>query len=249
MDLSHRPRKVVISGNSGSGKSTFGTAVLLNAPETYKFVFDWEGELRERIGFAAARDADGLTAQLAQGWIIFDPDEMFPDEMEDSLAAALDWFAGWVFTVKKAINAEAKEKGLPFPTALFYCDELQEVCDTHTMPRALKTILERGRRQGINSMLVTQQPNIVHNRVRNQLTELVAFSQVDENAVSFFEDMGFDGDDIRDLGEGQWRLINRRTKIFQWGHIHWPGGKIIVEGTKVFGSTADNLPVTNSATD
>lgn len=239
MDLKHRPSKVVISGNSGSGKSTFGTAVLLNSPQTYKFVFDWEGELRERIGFAAARDADGLTKQLEQGWVIFDPDEMFPEEMEDSLAEALDWFAGWVFSIKKAINEEAKEKGLPFPTALFYCDEVQEICDTHTMPRGLKTILERGRRQGIDSMIVTQQPNIIHNRVRNQLTEVVAFSQVDENAVTFFEDLGLDGEDIRGLAEGQWRLLNRRTRTFQWGHIEWPKGKIVVEGTKAFARPAD----------
>jgi hypothetical protein len=244
VQLDHRPTKILIAGNSGTGKSTFATAVLLNSPATYKFVYDWEGEMTERIGFAPAHDADGLFEQLAKGWCIFNPDKMFPPEdTEDPGAAGLAWFTDWVFMVKKAINEEDKANGRPFSVGLFFCDELQDLCDAHSMPRGLRTILERGRRQGIDTLLAAQQPNVIHNRARNQITELVAFAQVDENAVTYFEDMGFDGDDIRNLDAGQWRLMNRRKKIFQWGSMNWKRGLPVIEGSKVLFAGADNSQV------
>lgn len=231
MDLAHPPTKILVSGNAGSGKSTFATAVLLNARHTLKFVFDQEGESQLRLGFAPARDAEGLLAQLAQGWVIFDPWEMFPDDLDQ----AFDWFCDWCFSVKEALNAEAADNGQPFPTALFFCDELQNLVETHQVPRGLRAILERGRRQGIDTLLLTQQPNVIHNRTRNQITEVVAFSQVDQNAVEFLEDLGFAGEEIRALPVGHWRLLNLRQRKFQWGRIAWMPPKVIVEGTREIG--------------
>ncbi len=227
-----------MSGNAGSGKSTFATAVILNSLHTYRFIFDQEGESQLRLGFAPAHDAEGLTKQLAQGWVIFDPWEMFPDSLDE----AFDWFCNWCFDVKEAINREAHENKQPFPTALFFVDELQNLVETHQVPRGLRAILERGRRQGIDTLLVTQQPNVIHNRTRNQITEIVAFSQVDKNAVEFLEDVGFDGDDIRALPCGSWRLLNMRQRLYQWGRIKWKPPTVIVEGAKVFSGSADNLP-------
>jgi len=228
--LSHRPRKILISGNSGSGKSTMATAVLLNAPHTYKFVFDQEGESQQRLGFAAATSEQGLIDQLEQGWVIFDPSEMFPGENDQ----ALEFFCDWCFNVKKAINDEAKAEGRPWCTALFFCDELQNLVDTHSVPRGLRLILETGRRQGIDTLLVTQQPNVIHNRTRNQLTEVIAFAQIDKNAVEFLEDLGFSGEEIRGLDAGEWRSLVPRRRVYQTGRIDFESGKIVVESTQVF---------------
>jgi hypothetical protein len=228
MDLAHHPTKILVSGNAGSGKSTFATAVLLNSRQTYKFIFDQEGESQLRLGFAPAHDAEGLAGQLAQGWVIFDPWEMFPDDLDQ----AFDWFCSWCFDVKEAMNQEDADAGRPFSTALFFVDELQNLVETHQVPRGLRAILERGRRQGIDTLLVTQQPNVIHNRTRNQITEIVAFSQVDQNAVDFLEDLGFDGDDVRALPVGHWRLLNMRQRKFQWGRIKWKPPTVIVEGEK-----------------
>lgn len=235
--LRHPPTKILISGNSGSGKSTFATAVLLNSSHTYKFIFDQEGESQARLGFAAAVDEEGLLEQLEQGWIIFDPSEKF----EGDLAGALEFFSQWVFRVKKAINQEDKENGRPFSTALFFCDELQNLIDAHSMPRGLRTILEMGRRQGIDTLLCTQQPNVVHNRTRNQITEVVAFSQVDAAAVEYLEDMGFDGNAVRRLDAGEWQLLQMRTRVFQTGRIDFKRREIVVETTQVISGSADSV--------
>lgn len=241
MHLAHPPTKILVSGNAGSGKSTFATAVLLNSPHTYKFIFDQEGESQLRLGFAPARDEDGLVKQLEHGWVIFDPWEKFPDDLD----LAFDWFCDWCFRVKEAINDEAREAQRPFPTALFFCDELQNLVETHQVPRGLRAILERGRRQGIDTLLVTQQPNVIHNRTRNQLTEIVAFSQVDKNAVEFLEDLGFDGDDIRGLPVGHWRLLNLRSRKFQWGEISWRPPRVHVRGTRKIFANASGDPADN----
>jgi len=227
MQLSHSPTKILIAGNSGSGKSTFATAVLCNSLQTYKFIFDQEGESQERLGFAAARDEEGLLEQLEQGWVVFDPSEMFPGQNDE----ALEFFCRWCFDVKKAINLEDKENGRPFSTALFFCDELQNLVDAHNVPYGLRLIMETGRRQGIDTLLVTQQPNSIHNRTRNQLTEIVAFSQVDKNAVDFLEHLGFDPDVIRTLDAGQFRLLNVRSRIYQIGHVDLAKRRVFVEST------------------
>jgi len=187
-----------------------------------------------RLGFAPAHDADGLIRQLEQGWVIFDPWTMFPDDdgADNGLDRAFDWFCDWCFTIKEAINKEAYDNGQPFPTALFFCDEVQNLVETHQVPRGLRAILERGRRQGIDTLLVTQQPNVIHNRTRHQITEIVAFSQVDKNAVEFLEDCGFDGDDVRSLPCGSWRLLNLRGQQYQWGRITWRPPAVVIEGEK-----------------
>jgi GTPase SAR1 family protein len=245
MQISHSPTKILVSGNSGSGKSTFATAYLLNSRHTYKFLFDQEGECQERLGFAAAYDADGLTEQLEQGWVIFDPSEMFPEDLDQGL----EFFCQWVFSVKRAINDEDKDAGRPFSTALFFTDELQNLVETHSVPRGLRKILEQGRRQGIDSLIVTQQPNIIHNRTRNQITEIVAFSQVDENAVKFLEDQRFDGDQVRSLEVGHWQLLQPRSQVFQWGHVNFKPPRVIVDGTKVLRPRADTSDASLSTAD
>jgi hypothetical protein len=103
----------------------------------------------------------------------------------------------------------------------------------------LKQILERGRRRGIDTLLVTQQPNVVHNRVRNQITEVVAFSQADENAVKFLEDLGFDGQEIRSLGAGEWRSLCLRTRRWQAGRIDFHGGGVTIA------SSSSKRPISN----
>lgn len=243
MQLAHSPTKILISGNSGSGKSTFATAVLLNSQHTYKFIFDQEGESQQRLGFSAATDEGGLVEQLEQGWVIFDPSEMFPGETAD----ALEFFCQWCFSVKKAINEEDADAGRPFSTALFFCDELQNLVDSHSVPKGLRLILETGRRQGIDTLLCTQQPNVIHNRTRNQLTEIVAFSQVDKNAVEFLEDLGFNGDEIRSLDAGQWRLLVPRRRIYQTGSVDFAKRRIVVETSQVLPKLSDSNGIAGPA--
>jgi len=205
MLLNHRPTKILVTGNSGCGKSTFYTRYLLNSPQTFKFVFDHEGEFGYRNGLPTAKTPDELLAAVERKWIIFDPVKEFPGRTLE----AFEFFTEWTFNLSEKLPG----------TKLFACDELQTIVDVHDTPPGLRLILETGRRQGIDTILVTQQPNIVHNRVRNQLTEVVAFSQVDENAVKFLESLGFDGEEVRQLSPGKFVLFDLRRRRWQRGDV------------------------------
>jgi hypothetical protein len=205
MLLNHRPTKILVTGNSGCGKSTFYTRYLLNAPQQFKFVYDHEGEFGYRNGLPTAKQPDELLAAVEKKWVIFDPVEMFPGRTLEGF----EFFTEWTFNLSEKLPG----------TKLFACDELQTIVDVHDTPPGLRLILETGRRQGIDTILVTQQPNIVHNRIRNQLTEVVAFSQVDENAVKFLESLGFDGEEIRQLSPGKFVLFDLRRRRWQRGDV------------------------------
>lgn len=218
MQLAHRPSKILITGNSGSGKSTFASCVVFGSPQRFKFVFDQEGEFGERHQLPTVRYAEQLAEQLQTGWVIYDPAE---DEWPD-LPSAFEFFSDWVFTLAGELPDQK----------LFFCDELQALCENWEMPWGLKQILERGRRRGIDTVLVTQQPNAIHNRARNQITEVVAFSQVDENAVKFLEPLGFSGDEIRGLDVGEFRSLQVRTRLFQSGRVDFARGGVDVTADK-----------------
>jgi hypothetical protein len=69
-------------------------------------------------------------------------------------------------------------------------------------------VLETGRRYGLDAAMISQQPNLIHNRIRNQLTEVVTFQQMDPTAVDWLETVGFDPEAVRALRPGQFLVRN-----------------------------------------
>jgi hypothetical protein len=69
-------------------------------------------------------------------------------------------------------------------------------------------LTETGRRYGLDTILISQQPNLIHNRIRNQLMEVVTFCQVDGQAMVFSEENGFEDDQVRGLVPGQFLVRN-----------------------------------------
>ncbi|MEQ2008110.1 MAG: hypothetical protein ABMA26_15035 [Limisphaerales bacterium] len=192
MLLNHRPTKILVSGASGTGKSTFFTRYLLNTKaHPVRIIYDHEGELAYRLGLEAITDRAGLADAIETGWVIYDPVK----EFEGDAPAGFEWFCQWTFSV-------AKELRRPL---LFACDELQKLLTTSSLPPEFNTLNETGRRYGVDWIFIGQATNLVHNRIRNQVTEVVTFRQADENAVKFLEDLGFEADELRGLEIGEYR--------------------------------------------
>lgn len=194
MNFSHRPTKILLTGRSGTGKTTYFLAYLTRAPYRKKFVFDGEGEISHKLGKRPATSPQELLGALGGEWIVYDPAKMFPGDT----AAGFRFFCDWSFHMGTR---------LPGPK-LFAADELQKVTDQYGNCKELALILETGRRYEIDAILIAQQPNLIHNRTRNQLTEIVSFAQNDARAVQFLEDMGLAGPTIRNLRPGQFLAKN-----------------------------------------
>ncbi len=59
--------------------------------------------------------------------------------------------------------------------------------------------------------MISQAPNLIHNRVRNQLTEVVTFRQGDARAVEWLTDAGFGEELVRELRPGKFIARNLTT--------------------------------------
>jgi hypothetical protein len=94
---------------------------------------------------------------------------------------------------------------------LFACDELQVLVGTAAISAELALVLETGRRGQLDALMISQQPNFIHNRIRNQITEVVTFRQMDQNAVGWLEQEGFRADQVRGRRPGAFIARNLQT--------------------------------------
>lgn len=94
---------------------------------------------------------------------------------------------------------------------IFACDELQKLTDTNRISQELSTVLETGRRYGLDFAGISQAPNLIHGRIRNQLTEVVTFQTLDRNALSFLADAGFNPQEVSRLAPLHYLARNLTT--------------------------------------
>jgi len=208
MLLAHKPHKVLVVGASGTGKTTFFLRYLANVRARWRFVFDGEGELAARLGIRPACWPDDMAADLIRtGWCIYDPAEQFPGRTSDAFA----YFAGWTFTMAGRLPGRK----------ILAADELQKLTTPWPagLPPELATVMETGRRHGLDCAFVSQAPNLLHNRIRNQITELVCFQLIDPRAVEWVALAGLDADRVRALRPGQWVARNLRSGATAAGRV------------------------------
>lgn len=209
MLINHKPTKVLITGSSGTGKSTYFTRLVLNSTQDKIFVFDHEGEFSFRTGKEPCRRSEELGERLKEKYIVYDPSDEFPGDT----ANAFNFFCDYVFTVSEHLPG----------TKLFASDEMQKILGTDSLPYEFCCIVETGRRRGIDTVFIYQQCNLMHNRLRNQLTEIVTFRHIDKRALIFLEELCFDPEEIRRLARGEFRILDIETMRFDGGKFVWAG--------------------------
>lgn len=170
-------------GGSGSGKSTYAMKFLAHAPARCVFLFDAEGEFAEVMHLAPSRTTYELDAAVETGWVCFDPHTLFPGNAEN----ALEFFAR--FTLAASARLQGRK--------LFAVDELGRYTGGSNVGKYLKTLVQSGRRCGVDGVFIGQQPNELHNTIRCQLSEVVCFQLTDETALEFPKAFGFDPEAIR----------------------------------------------------
>lgn len=183
MNIERKASHVLTCGKSGQGKSTYNLRYIIGSHHDRVFIFDHQGEYQLRLPAQPCYDFDQLRERAkTERILVFDYSKFFEGRMEESF----DQFCDEVFSMCKY---HLEPQGVE---SLCVCDELQKIVSTADCPKPLKNIVQTGRRFNLDTALMSQQPNRLHNEVREQVTELVMFNLIDENSLKFVKKMGLD---------------------------------------------------------
>lgn len=185
LQIEHVGYKLLVTGKSGYGKTTYWLRALLGTPADCRFIFDHKGEVAHRLGARPAFTEDDLAQGVADGWCVFNPSVMFKGRLPD----AFNFFCEFAYDM--ACEMPGRK--------IFGADELQQFVGTNSMPPELAAVIEDGRIRGLDAMLITSQPNLIHNRVRFQTTEVVTFFMDEERPLDPLIAWGFNEQEVKSL--------------------------------------------------
>jgi hypothetical protein len=211
MNYDHRPDRRLLTGTGGSGKTTEFLRLLTAHRAPWKFVFDPEREVSRKLGWRLATDLPGLAMAAAHREpVCFDPSELADCP---TLEEGFDLFCHFVWSFSVG------ERGVK----LMASDEVQDFTmpGNGGIPASLKRILQKGRRQEIDVLLIAQSLGELHDRVRGQLSHIITFRHTDALALDWLRKNGFDPEAVKALKyPGGWISLNRYT-----GEVKTGGGK------------------------
>ena len=162
----------VVTGASGTGKSTYAILVLGNGNFKCRFIFDpRDDEMAIRVQRRSCRVKEELYAALATGWVIFNPHTMFPGDTKKAFAM----FCEWAWTVSGKMPGQK----------VFYVDEVWRYTSPHYIPPPFAICLMDGRKSGIGTLLTTHSPHRMNEVIMGEATELISFKLRGENKLGY----------------------------------------------------------------
>lgn len=213
-NIEHKSLKLLITGASGSGKTNAFIKFIYGTEYDHYFIFDHQDELLSRLSnkgielepFLNFKDIDDYYLELedetenndaVSNVIIFDPSVNYAGEYED----CFEYFCGYVFELCNILEGKK----------LFVCDELQILTGNLLISKNLQKILQTGRRKALDCAFCSQAPNELHNKIRNQITDLIVFRTLDDRALKWIRDIQLsDPERLMTLPDGE--AIHYRTK-------------------------------------
>jgi hypothetical protein len=198
VQFSHQSNKLLITGSSGTGKSTYFIKYIITSDYDYKFIYDHEGEFAAKTHLQSYSSAEEMTNAIRKGVriIIYDPATNFPGDSE----FGLEFFSSFVFQFSELVGG----------TKLFAVDELQKITSPNYIPWGVRQILQTGRRRGIDFVCCCQQVNELNNKIRGQLTKCVVFQTVEKLSIHWFKPWfseKFNEDSLMRLNRGEYQTI------------------------------------------
>ena len=194
--LHHDPTKILAVGMSGCGKTRWANEFIIKSRYQSYFIFDHDRQFSTRNGLTPAMTIAQILPQVKQGFVVFDPSEMFSDTK-----VALEWFAQYAYRMSERLPG----------TKLFFCDELQDLTGTHDVSEYVRRVLVSGRNRGLDFLACSLQYNMVHNSIRGQCTQTIAFKTEEKLALSALTERGFKAEEIAQLKPGEYVQRDGRT--------------------------------------
>jgi len=190
MNWHHVANHVVITGLSGSGKSTEYLRRLKELRRKYKavFVYDPRREVAIKLKWETQWTLEEMVAALKAGKpICFCYQKLFPGEIK----TGAQFFLTWVYHVCQTFDGPK----------LVGADEIQKLIPRdEPCPQIFIDIADDGRKDEIDYILVVNKGyNWLHNEVRAQTTELVVFRTEDKLPLQWLKADGIDIERVRKL--------------------------------------------------
>lgn len=204
MNLLRKAKHIHATGRSGTGKTSICERFVVGSNYGEVFIFDHQSELHSRLGVQPFYRFNDVFAEKERRVKAYDPSYEFAGRFKEAFEA-----------FSSAVFQRCRGRKMLWET-LLVCDELQIVNDFHTPALGMAQIFQTGRRFGIDSFTMSQQPNKIPNLFREQFTELYFTQLIDPNSLKFPTEFGLDSDAIRNLkvtdGEGaEYLWLNTRT--------------------------------------
>ncbi|SRR6266498_1540186 len=184
----HVPKKLLVTGKSGSGKTTFWLAKIQEEKPDYLFVFDPDLEYSAKTGGDYCCDWPSASWCLkSRRPVIFDCRELFPGNRP----RGFDAFCRWTFSMCQVLPGRK----------ILACDEVHKFVPRSPayVPQSFQLILDEGRRWGLDLMLISRRPNLVNEAIRAELTEMVCFKHTDRRPLAWLGEDGFNPEEIKNL--------------------------------------------------
>lgn len=172
-DFSLEPHHTLLTGMTGSGKTTFVIRLLLNDDSAAcRFIYDDLNRMWPRLKLSPCYSQKELEASLATRWSVFNPSKMLPQFGGDA-KKAFRWWCRWVFS--------AASRG---PGKKIVCiPEVWRHCNDESIPQELALLSQAGRELGIELVCDTQQPELLNGSLLGGCTEIVTFRLMGPRSV------------------------------------------------------------------
>jgi len=214
MQIHHKPSKILILGKSGSGKTTWLLRYVQNTPYTRVMIFDHKMEFQNRLKIQPVYSFEDVEKKFCAGEkiISYHYSQEYPGDCEN----AFQDYSEWTYEACKAIESTGDGKS---GTTLFVCDEVNRFTSPTDLGRGFKTLIEDGRLQGLDMVATSHAANQISNRLRLQLSEIVALETHDSRPLLFLEESGFNPDEVQKLNTGEYIVKNMDTDTFSRGRL------------------------------
>ena len=182
----------LVSGRSGSGKSTFARRYVRNVRGVaVRLIWDDSGEYSRAFRIPLANSVQDLERDVPTGWVCFDPSTLFPGHP----AAGFAFFCDWSMSVA----------GRGAGRKILLVDEVWRFCSPSWIPPELAACVQTGRKWELESLFATQRPQRINESILGEVTEAVAFHLIGSNAVQkLVDNYEFDAGEIGRLPAGHW---------------------------------------------